>query len=480
MTLRTFSLLFAMLWGCTTATPTSINTSSCCANEQDATVFAFLYGSPLIAYRNYSTDFFADGGVGTNKISGTVGLAGPENQTVHHPNPDCTFANALIDLSQHDLVITLPRFEDNRFWATAFYDAYGSNFATASIELHTKPGKYLIRRADDVQEPWGLTLGNSSSQYRGYINFPTIYGLLLTRILSLNDTEDIPIAEDYEKGITLEQVARELQNEYLQPAPALTHELLDISNVSSTGLQAMELLARVGYYNQPLVTADRYRVGAIVAQAGIDFFSQKYTPEPHVNFTEIVSAATTTALQDKASKLSLSNGWEIQNETIAGIFYTDYAERAGAAAVGFLGDTSNININPGFKGYGTQVLPSGRSWLLTFHGRVPVKPEYGGFWSVTVYLGDGNLWPNAIDRYTLGNRDEIRYPDGTLVYTKAPNNGTAIGTLAGSIIDADKPFQILLQGERPPANWTSNWLPMPTNGSASLFKSKRGDLPSTL
>jgi hypothetical protein len=63
------------------------------------------------------------------------------------------------------------------------------------------------------------------------------------------------------------------------------------------------------------------------------------------------------------------------------------------------------------------------------------------FWSLTAYGADQYSVPNALNRYALGDRSGITFPDGSLVY---PENGDA----------ADVPVEILLQPTdiAPPAN----------------------------
>ncbi|QDS75207.1 hypothetical protein FKW77_000041 [Venturia effusa] len=64
-----------------------------------------------------------------------------------------------------------------------------------------------------------------------------------------------------------------------------------------------------------------------------------------------------------------------------------------------------------------------------------------------MYNEQGYLVKNSIDRYSLGDRLNLTYPAGETIY--------------GS--DSDKVFEILVQAAEPPINWTSNWLPSPTD-----------------
>jgi Protein of unknown function (DUF1214) len=59
--------------------------------------------------------------------------------------------------------------------------------------------------------------------------------------------------------------------------------------------------------------------------------------------------------------------------------------------------------------------------------------------------------PNGLDRYSLGDRSNLTYSDGTQVYADPSSN------------DA---FSILIQPAdmEPSKNWTKNWLPAPKGG----------------
>ncbi|KAI1774301.1 hypothetical protein F4818DRAFT_442453 [Hypoxylon cercidicola] len=88
-------------------------------------------------------------------------------------------------------------------------------------------------------------------------------------------------------------------------------------------------------------------------------------------------------------------------------------------------------------------LEANESYTLRFSGKPPVTDI--GFWSITMYDLKGTLMPNSINRYSLGDRSNLTYPDGTLVYDT----------------DVEAPFDIEVQAYQPPADWTSNWLPSP-------------------
>ena len=73
---------------------------------------------------------------------------------------------------------------------------------------------------------------------------------------------------------------------------------------------------------------------------------------------------------------------------------------------------------------------------------------------MTAYGADNFLIPNPEAVYSLGDRSNLTYPDGSLIYGNSADR------------DRNGEFQILMQAGSvsPPANWTNNWLPAPDNG----------------
>ena len=100
----------------------TINLDGVPNNTLDATAFALVYGSPLIQLINQTNQVYGVVG-GANKINHQTGLASLSSAAVVKPNVDTLYSRIVIDLSQSDLVITVPNITD-RYWIFPFYDAY--------------------------------------------------------------------------------------------------------------------------------------------------------------------------------------------------------------------------------------------------------------------------------------------------------------------------------------------------------------------
>jgi hypothetical protein len=134
------------------------------------------------------------------------------------------------------------------------------------------------------------------------------------------------------------------------------------------------------------------------------------------------------------------NGWSILRGL--GDYGTDYDRRAYVALIG-LGanlDADAVYPHATVDDQG-RALGGGHSYLL--HFEPGQRPPVRGFWSLTVYNDKQFFEDNPIDRYAIGDRDDLQYtPDGSL--------------------------DILIQHDEPDPAWVSNWLPAPT-GSFNVF-----------
>jgi hypothetical protein len=215
-----------------------------------------------------------------------------------------------------------------------------------------------------------------------------------------------------------------------------------VSNATSLVPETLQLTAAFAPENPPwnVSSSESETVYRQLAAAGIR--NGSYTPVSGVNLTLAADTVFTTIVHvARSDQVLLNNGWE--RNSPAGIYGSDYAERANVGIE--LNGEQTIDQalyvnNPAFNPL--KVTPSD-SYLYTFSSKPPTLST--GFWSLTLYLPNQHFFANSLDRYALGDRSNLTYPDGSLVYG-GPNSSST-----------DEPFQILVQsiGTPPPVNWTS-------------------------
>ena len=342
--------------------------------------------------------------------------------------------------------------------------SFGNIIAEIGAVRNYTAGKYLIRRAEDVQPSPGLATGNnytkSLPEYEGIIDLPTTYGTMLIRLLVLaNTTEDLTALHTYQNASHLTEINRTttasttitkqvpVQAPYLRDL-ALNGTLLGIH----TPAQQFEFAARLLPYNQPEIYSERYRVATILAQAGV--YNGHYHPQAGVNLTEaavIANASITADVEAPEHIRELGNDWQLSIPSYQGNFGTHYASAAYVALAGYQQQTVVQTLYPGYKSLGFTsmfTLEPNQAQIWTFSGKP--KLEKYGFWSLSLYGSDQYLIPNELNRFEVGDRTyNLTYESGSNVYGPQANSSQ------------DGPFQVLIQraSTPPPDNWTSNWLP---------------------
>jgi hypothetical protein len=135
------------------------------------------------------------------------------------------------------------------------------------------------------------------------------------------------------------------------------------------------------------------------------------------------------------------NGWQILTGNI-GVYGNDYRKRAIIAMIALGTNQPEDAIYPLCVADSEGRPPEGsRKYSLYFpKDRLP---PVNSFWSVTLYDQDGFAVPNPENRYTLGDRDNLR-----------PN--------------IDGSLTIIVQPEPPDVAFQDNWLPSPVRGRFSL------------
>jgi hypothetical protein len=219
--------------------------------------------------------------------------------------------------------------------------------------------------------------------------------------------------------------------------------LNDFANLpNSTTLSTLELTARLQSRAPPEAPLFKAAVPAILALAGIS--NGSYQQPPSVNLTlatNLASASASAFTNLPSSYTNIGNGWSILNNSYSGTFKSGTAiiPRTLIAAALYLQNTPSNAIYPTLGS--TQLnLTDSESYVFTFSGKPPVAED--GFWSLTMYDDDGYLVANKENTYAVGDRSNITYPSGELVYGNSTGDGT---------------FQVLVQdaGISPPSNWTA-------------------------
>ena len=365
---------------------------------------------------------------------------------------DTLYSELYYDLSASDVEITVPEVPEHQFKLFSFFDVFGDNYASIGTGGFFEPGKYLLQPQERAEGSVtsGLRTSGAGKQ-RGIVTAPSVYGVLLIRWL-VNQTN---IHE-------IHRWQNETGAETISHGKPIAPPLTDIVGKYNASVDfATNVMSLLPYYIQPHLPKDEFKL------AGIDFASNTWTKPQSVHF----EAANTTAFAGIAATAqspkfneAVGNGWSVLSPEYMGIYDTQYAFRSFVASTVYLGNRFPYSLYPSWTnatskdpGDSTIEIASNEALLFTFSA-IPMLKE-SGFWSLTLYDAQYFLIQNEGNRYAIGDRSNITYPDGKPVYYGSANYPDEHST---------GPFQILIQASdvKPPANWTENWLPSPAGGGA--------------
>jgi hypothetical protein len=128
------------------------------------------------------------------------------------------------------------------------------------------------------------------------------------------------------------------------------------------------------------------------------------------------------------------NGWSMNTDTM-GVYGNYYLKRAIVAMVGLGANQVDDAVYPLNVGDSDgKPMDGGNKYVL--HFSKSELPPVDAFWSATMYDKDGFQVANSLNRFAIGDRDELKY-------------------------NADGSLDIYIQNESPGADKESNWLPAP-------------------
>jgi hypothetical protein len=201
--------------------------------------------------------------------------------------------------------------------------------------------------------------------------------------------------------------------------------------------EAMETLREI-----PTHVADnpiRERMARLGLVPGEPFDLAAASPEVTAALEAAVPAAIKKITERQQTLVHPVEGWMSVTENI-GSWGVNYLRRACIDLIGLGANLPEDAVYPvSYLDADGEPYDGSRSYVLHFDA--DALPPAKAFWSLTMYEEEGFQVPNAIDRFAIGDRDDLRFNDD--------------GSLDLQISAAE------------PAEGSSNWLPAPT-GSFNL------------
>lgn len=391
---------------------------------------AFVYFYPLVTMDVTRLQAF-------NSAPGAKPGFGPPNQFSHlrefpsaafrsvvRPNFDTLYSIAWLDLTNGPVRLRADD-TDDRFYMLPMLDMWTDVFAN--------PGKRTTGTS-----PLDLVItgpGHTAEQAPGttVIAAPTPYVWVIGRTQT-NGPDDYPAVHKVQDGFHVTELGGKSDLE-----PDLDH---DVDTEPLKIVNGMAALDYFGYAAELLRVnpphATDFSILARLAHLGIEpgrpFDAERFSAE-QVAEIEQGHRDGLAELLSAAPKMAPSvNGWMCLGEGM-GVYGNNYLRRAVIALVGLGANPPEDAVYPLLTTDADGEPVNGdRDYVM--HFEADKLPPAHAFWSITMYDAEGFQVANALDRFAIGDRDDLRY-------------------------NADGSLDIYLQHANPGPDRETNWLPAP-------------------
>jgi hypothetical protein len=372
-----------------------------------------------------------------------------EFRAVVRPNFDTLYSSAFLDLRKEPKIVSVPAAGDN-YYLLPMYDMFGEVFASpGSRTTGGDPGDFAIcppgwagklpagLRRYDAPSKWVWIIGRTEASVATFGKVHEFQSGL--KITPLSAWPGDPPTVTGKVDASVDDKTEPLRQVFAMDAEGFfsyASELLEEHGPHFQDYPILDRLARVGFHINE--TFDLTSSNQVVQEA----------------LTKAVPAAQKKITERQHSIGSLVNGWRMVTENI-GNYGTDYLQRACVELVGLGANLPEDAMYPLVFTDADGNPFDGRSRYVWHLGKDNLPPVQA-FWSLTLYDAEGYQVANELNRFAIGDRDELQFND-------------------------DGSLDIYVQHDTP-SEGPSNWLPAPEGGfnlCARLYYPKAEALDGT-
>ena len=377
-------------------------------------------------------------GVGpANMFSHMQAYPTADMREVVRPNFDTLYSSAWLDLTKEPLILSAPD-TAGRYYLLPLIDMWTDVFAVPGKRTSgTQAGHWAI-----VPPGWIGKLPAGVER----IDAPTAYVWIIGRTQT-NGKKDYEAVHKVQAGYTITPLSRwgkEPASIKFVADPGVDMKTDPLTQVNT--MPAAKYFARAAELmkdNPPHASdwSQVARIKRIGIEPGKAFDMEKASPEVKAAL-ERAPAEGLKLMKAKVPTLArIANGWSMNTETM-GVYGNYYLKRAIVALVGLGANQVEDAIYPLNVGDADgKPMVGGNKYVIHFSREE--LPPVGAFWSITMYDAEGFQVANALNRFAIGDRDELKY-------------------------NADGSLDIYIQAETPGAEKESNWLPSPAKGNLGI------------
>ena len=405
---------------------------------------AYVYGYPVMLMdftEKVSTNYEKPTGIFAplNQIGNFNQFPDDKFTAVVKPNLDTYYSMAWIDLKPEPLVFTVPA--TDRYYLMPLLDAYSNVFAapgprTTGTDAHT----FLL-----TGPHWKGDIPEGMEQIKAPTNRVWLIGR--TQVNSAEDGATVVVP--FQEGLSLVPLSK-YGTDYTPPLGKVDEEIKKIVPVDAT-----RALSITDYFNKlaelmvdnPPSKADApliKEMESIGLVAGQKFSMDDFSPELRKKLEAIPELAHQDWIAKGTGKkdpgVPIINHW--MYSTDLGAYGTDYDRRALVAFIGLGANLAKDAIYPSttLDSEGNTIMGANK---YVIHFAKDSLPPVNAFWSLTAYNSKDFLVPNPINRFAIGDRDDLNYnEDGSL--------------------------DIYIQNTDPGGDKTANWLPSTQEGLTNI------------
>lgn len=399
---------------------------------------AYMYAYPMVLMeitRRVMTnvDAAANGKAPMNQFGNMSEFPNAQFTDVVRPNADTLYSILWFDVSSEPLIFEVPA-ANGKYYLLQMLDMWSDVFASPGSRTSGSDKQVFVLSSAKWSGvvPAGATL----------IKAPTDMGWLLGRIEADSDNYKPSIAFlDQLKVKPLSYYGKDYK-----PAKASVNSKQNMSPpveqvANLTATEFFTIFCDISKNNPP--HANDYpilqRMNRIGIVPGTPFAVTNPQLLQAINASPNASLAIITKVMEKSGVLT--NGWRT-NYTAIGTYGTDYMHRSGIAYGGLGANTIEDAIYPtAFSDISGKIFSSDKKYKI--HFTKEQIPPVNGFWSLTMYNDKQFFADNPINRYAIGDRDNLKFnSDGTL--------------------------DLYVQRASPGGDKESNWLPAPAAGGFTM------------
>jgi hypothetical protein len=354
-----------------------------------------------------------------------------EFREVVRPNFDTLYSVAWFNVEKEPYIVSVPDTHE-RYYVLPIYDMWTDVFAAPGTRTSgTKAGHFAV-----VAKGWRGTLPPGVQR----IEAPTNTCWIVVRTQT-NGSKDYAAVHEVQNGYRLTPLSQWGKPAATPPAahvdPAVDVKTPPLDQVHAMSAaqffgMAAEILKREAPHATDWTLLERLK--RIGFEPGRPFNLDQTSPTVRAAMETVPQDARKRMVEKVPTMARVVNGWQMNTDTM-GVYGNYYLKRAIIAMVGLGANLAEDAIYP-LNVAASDGKPMNGDSRYVLHFDKQQLPPSGAFWSITMYDAQGFQTANPIDRYAIGDRDDLRY------------NG-------------DGSLDIYIQNDRPSDDVVSNWLPAP-------------------